>query len=122
MDQPLFTVYLEERGDVDNVPGGYITYGGLDTQNCGAVIAYQPLSSATFFQFTINEVSLGVSGLNGYRVSKKSRFLSFVIKNFQNFFSKMSHKRYFNARNQLRDREILKTLFRPCNGVPTRED
>lgn len=117
MDQPLFTVYLEERGDVDNVPGGYITYGGLDTQNCGAVIAYQPLSSATFFQFTINEVSLGVSGLNGYRVSKKSRFLSFVIKNFQNFFSKMSHKRYFNARNQ-----EVENVFQILNSVPTRED
>jgi hypothetical protein len=59
LDQPIFTVYLEERGDVDNVPGGYITYGGLDTTHCGAVIAYQPLSSATYFQFKIDGVSLG---------------------------------------------------------------
>jgi hypothetical protein len=60
LDQPIFTVYLEERGDIDNVPGGYITYGGLDTTHCGAVIAYQPLSSATYFQFKIDGVSLGV--------------------------------------------------------------
>jgi hypothetical protein len=59
LSMPIFMVWLEERGDKDNVPGGYITYGGLDTTHCGAVIAYQPLSSATYFQFKIDGVSSG---------------------------------------------------------------
>jgi hypothetical protein len=69
LDQPLFMVWLEERGDVDNTPGGYITYGGLDTTHCGAVIAYQPLSSATYFQFKIDGVSSGSYSSNkGWQV------------------------------------------------------
>lgn len=58
LDKPLFTVYLEERGAVDNVPGGVYTYGGLDTQNCGDVIAYQKLSSATYFQFKMDAIGV----------------------------------------------------------------
>jgi len=69
LDQPIFMVWLEERGDVDNTPGGYITYGGLDTTHCGAVIAYQPLSSATYFQFKIDGVSSGsYSSTKGWQV------------------------------------------------------
>jgi hypothetical protein len=59
VDQPIFTVYLEERGDIDNTPGGVFTYGGLDTKNCGPIIAYQPLSSATYFQFSIQSIGVG---------------------------------------------------------------
>jgi hypothetical protein len=59
VDLPIFTVYLEERGDIDNTPGGVFTYGGLDTMNCGSVIAYQPLSSATYFQFRIQSIGVG---------------------------------------------------------------
>jgi len=65
LDKPLFTVYLQERGNVDNVPGGVYTYGGLDTDNCGDVIAYQPLSSATYFQFKMDKI-----GVNSYSSSK----------------------------------------------------
>jgi len=69
LDQPIFMVWLEERGDVDNTPGGYITYGGLDTTHCGAVIAYQPLSSATYFQFKIDGVNSGsYSSSKGWQV------------------------------------------------------
>lgn len=39
--------------DKNNVHGGVYTYGGLDTTNCGPVLAYQPLSSATYFQFKV---------------------------------------------------------------------
>jgi len=59
LDKPLFTVFLEERGSAANVPGGVYTYGGLDTQNCGDVIAYQPLSSATYFQFKMDKIGVG---------------------------------------------------------------
>uniref|UniRef100_A0A7E4UWB0 Peptidase A1 domain-containing protein n=1 Tax=Panagrellus redivivus TaxID=6233 RepID=A0A7E4UWB0_PANRE len=59
LDKPLFTVYLQEKGAVDNVPGGVYTYGAVDTQNCGAVIAYQKLSSATYYQFKMDAIGVG---------------------------------------------------------------
>jgi hypothetical protein len=60
LDQPIFTVWLARRGSGDNVQGGGVhTYGGLDDANCGPVIAYQPLSQATYFQFRMAQVGLG---------------------------------------------------------------
>ncbi|PAV86336.1 hypothetical protein WR25_14654 isoform C [Diploscapter pachys] len=59
LDQPLFTVYLEHRGLADNVYGGLYTYGGIDTENCAEDIAYQPLSSASFYQFQVLGLALG---------------------------------------------------------------
>lgn len=69
LDQPIFTVYLKEKGIVDNVPGGVFTYGGLDTQNCGPLIAWQPLSSVTYFQFRMSSTGAGsYSNSNGWNV------------------------------------------------------
>uniref|UniRef100_A0A2Q4STM4 Peptidase A1 domain-containing protein n=1 Tax=Caenorhabditis japonica TaxID=281687 RepID=A0A2Q4STM4_CAEJA len=59
LDQPLFTVWLEHRGSLNNVGGGVFTYGAVDTTNCGPVTAYQPLSSATYYQFKANGFKLG---------------------------------------------------------------
>ncbi|KAK6011202.1 hypothetical protein OSTOST_23724 [Ostertagia ostertagi] len=59
VDQPIFTVFLEHVGAQDNVYGGVYTYGGLDTTNCGPVLAYQPLSSATYYQFKLSAVASG---------------------------------------------------------------
>jgi len=59
LDNPWFTVYLQEKGDKDNVPGGVFTYGGFDTTNCGSLIAWQPLSSATYFQFSMKSIGAG---------------------------------------------------------------
>jgi len=59
LDNPYFTVYLQEKGDADNVPGGVFTYGGMDTTDCGSLIAWQPLSSATYFQFKIASIGVG---------------------------------------------------------------
>ena len=59
LDNPYFTVYLQEKGAKDNVPGGTFTYGALDTTNCGALIAWQPLSSATYFQFRMASIGVG---------------------------------------------------------------
>ena len=56
----IFTVYLEERGPYDNVPGGYITYGSLDTVHCSPVISYHPLTTADFFQFQLDSIQFGV--------------------------------------------------------------
>ncbi|CAI5452489.1 unnamed protein product [Caenorhabditis angaria] len=59
LDQPLFTVWLEHRGMLNNVGGGVFTYGAVDTTNCGSVIGYQPLSSATYYQFKVAGFALG---------------------------------------------------------------
>jgi hypothetical protein len=59
LDAPLFTVWLRQRGNQDNVAGGIFTYGAVDTTNCGNVIAYQPLSSATYFQFRMSRIAAG---------------------------------------------------------------
>ncbi|CAI2353335.1 unnamed protein product [Caenorhabditis sp. 36 PRJEB53466] len=59
LDQPLFTVWLEHRGSLNNVGGGVFTYGAVDTTNCGAVVAYQALSSATYYQFKAAGFKLG---------------------------------------------------------------
>ncbi|CAD6193851.1 unnamed protein product [Caenorhabditis auriculariae] len=69
VDQPLFTVFLEHEGDANNVPGGVYTYGGIDTTNCGPLIAYQPLSSATYYQFKMSAVKAGSYSSNkGWQV------------------------------------------------------
>ncbi|KIH66798.1 eukaryotic aspartyl protease [Ancylostoma duodenale] len=47
--------------DADGVPGGVFTYGGLDKDNCGDVIAYEPLTSATYFQFKLKAIGVGKS-------------------------------------------------------------
>ncbi|GMT22027.1 hypothetical protein PFISCL1PPCAC_13324, partial [Pristionchus fissidentatus] len=55
----LFTVWLEHEGFLENVNGGIYTYGAIDTENCGPIIAYQPLSSATYYQFKLTSVNTG---------------------------------------------------------------
>ncbi|CAJ0604208.1 unnamed protein product [Cylicocyclus nassatus] len=57
LDEPIFTVYYSKNGNVKEVYGGTITYGGLDTMNCEKEITYVPLSSATYWQFKIDGLS-----------------------------------------------------------------
>uniref|UniRef100_A0A914XFV1 Peptidase A1 domain-containing protein n=1 Tax=Plectus sambesii TaxID=2011161 RepID=A0A914XFV1_9BILA len=64
IDQPLFTVWLTKNGPVEGVRGGVFTYGAIDTTNCGPVLAYQPLSSATYWQFRIAGVAIGTTTIN----------------------------------------------------------
>ncbi|EPB71714.1 eukaryotic aspartyl protease [Ancylostoma ceylanicum] len=61
LDEPIFTVWLARRGPQDGVPGGVFTYGGLDKDNCGDVIAYEPLTTATYFQFKLKAIGVGKS-------------------------------------------------------------
>ncbi|GMS78881.1 hypothetical protein PENTCL1PPCAC_1056 [Pristionchus entomophagus] len=69
VQQPLFTVWLEHEGAQENVNGGIYTYGAVDTDNCGPVIAYQALSSATYFEFKMTSVALGTySNSKGWNV------------------------------------------------------
>ncbi|KAK6012166.1 hypothetical protein OSTOST_22689, partial [Ostertagia ostertagi] len=51
VDKPIFTVFLEHKGEQSNVPGGVYTYGGLTQPICGPVIDYAPLISANYWQF-----------------------------------------------------------------------
>ncbi|GMR46224.1 hypothetical protein PMAYCL1PPCAC_16419, partial [Pristionchus mayeri] len=57
------------EGARENVNGGIYTYGAIDTTNCGPVIAYQPLSSASYYQFKLSSVSMGsYSNSKGWQV------------------------------------------------------
>jgi len=49
----LFTAYLKSDGS-----GGQITFGGLDTTNCGAVQGYVPLTVLSNWQFNISMLGI----------------------------------------------------------------
>uniref|UniRef100_A0A914Q3T4 Peptidase A1 domain-containing protein n=1 Tax=Panagrolaimus davidi TaxID=227884 RepID=A0A914Q3T4_9BILA len=68
LDEPIFTVYLQKRGNLNDVPGGVFTYGGLDTEHCSTEIDYHPLSRSTYYQFTIDSVSFS-GGTTGVGIS-----------------------------------------------------
>ena len=59
LDKPLFTVWLDEKGYVENTPGGMFTYGAIDTQNCDAAASYVALSAEKYWQFTMSGVTMG---------------------------------------------------------------
>jgi len=60
LDAKLFVAWLDLRGLVfgDN-RGGLMTYGALDNTNCASQIDYVPLSSRTYWQFTVAGFSIG---------------------------------------------------------------
>ncbi|RCN45398.1 eukaryotic aspartyl protease [Ancylostoma caninum] len=54
---------------VANVFGGVITYGGLDSEHCGGVIAYEKLTVARYWQFKVKKVTAGsFSSTRGWQV------------------------------------------------------
>ncbi|PIO71664.1 eukaryotic aspartyl protease [Teladorsagia circumcincta] len=59
LDEPIFTVWMAHRGAEEGVHGGMFTYGGFDKENCGPIIAYEPLTSATYFQFRMKAIGAG---------------------------------------------------------------
>ncbi|VIO90620.1 Pepsin A precursor, putative [Brugia malayi] len=65
MKLPLFTVWLDRRGAKENVFGGVFSYGAIDDLNCDKVIDYEPLSSATFWQFRLRGVKAGQYSITG---------------------------------------------------------
>ncbi|PIO73402.1 eukaryotic aspartyl protease [Teladorsagia circumcincta] len=69
VDKPIFTVFLEHKGEQSNVPGGVYTYGGIDSTNCGPVIDYAPLISTNYWQFKMAGVASGkMSSTKGWQV------------------------------------------------------
>jgi hypothetical protein len=111
LDQPIFTVWLTKDGPVEGVRGGVFTYGALDTTNCGSIIAYQPLSSETYWQFRIAGVSAG-----SYTSNRAQEVISDTGTSFvggpQNIVDGIARAvgAHYDAANQV--------YFLPCNANP----
>uniref|UniRef100_A0A915PZH0 Peptidase A1 domain-containing protein n=1 Tax=Setaria digitata TaxID=48799 RepID=A0A915PZH0_9BILA len=65
LQAPLFTVWLKHQGAQENVFGGSFSYGTVNNVNCEEVVAYEPLSSATFWQFRLRGVKCGKYSISG---------------------------------------------------------
>uniref|UniRef100_A0A914Q019 Peptidase A1 domain-containing protein n=2 Tax=Panagrolaimus davidi TaxID=227884 RepID=A0A914Q019_9BILA len=59
IDEPIFTVFMAHAGATVKRTGGWFTYGGLDDENCGDVIAWEPLSKVAFWEFKLRGVKTG---------------------------------------------------------------
>ncbi|CAJ0589473.1 unnamed protein product [Cylicocyclus nassatus] len=57
--EPIFTFYMEHANGYSEKPvyGGMVTYGGEDRENCGEIIAWQNLTSATYWAFEMDGYS-----------------------------------------------------------------
>ncbi|VDM55180.1 unnamed protein product [Angiostrongylus costaricensis] len=51
LDKPLFTVWMQPRRANATTLRGLLTYGAIDTENCGPIMAYELFSSETKYQF-----------------------------------------------------------------------
>uniref|UniRef100_A0A0K0CYH2 Peptidase A1 domain-containing protein n=1 Tax=Angiostrongylus cantonensis TaxID=6313 RepID=A0A0K0CYH2_ANGCA len=58
LDKPIFTVWMAEQGTAAEIHGGLFTYGGIDTMNCGPVIAYEPIVSSTHYQLKMSAIEM----------------------------------------------------------------
>jgi hypothetical protein len=59
LDHPYFTVWFTHKGSQENIVGGLITFGATDPVHCASTVNWVTLSSATYFQFTIQGVTAG---------------------------------------------------------------
>uniref|UniRef100_A0A0N5A144 Peptidase A1 domain-containing protein n=1 Tax=Parastrongyloides trichosuri TaxID=131310 RepID=A0A0N5A144_PARTI len=59
LKKPLFTVHYRNMPHSRGEIGGKYTYGGINKDNCGPVIGYQKLSSVSYWQFRMTEISVG---------------------------------------------------------------
>uniref|UniRef100_A0A0N5A6T9 Peptidase A1 domain-containing protein n=1 Tax=Parastrongyloides trichosuri TaxID=131310 RepID=A0A0N5A6T9_PARTI len=58
LKKPLFTVHYRNMPHSRGEIGGKYTYGGINKDNCGPVIGYQKLSSVSYWQFRMTEISV----------------------------------------------------------------
>ncbi|KAK0411843.1 hypothetical protein QR680_005874 [Steinernema hermaphroditum] len=66
LDQPLFTVWMDRHvKQSEGGNGGLITYGAIDAQNCDSTVNYVPLTSLTYWQFTLD--GFEISGIGTTR-------------------------------------------------------
>jgi len=59
LPNPYFTGWMTAEGAVEGKIGGGVTYGGLDTTNCGPIIDWVKLTADTYYQFELDGVAVG---------------------------------------------------------------
>uniref|UniRef100_A0AC35TYH1 Peptidase A1 domain-containing protein n=1 Tax=Rhabditophanes sp. KR3021 TaxID=114890 RepID=A0AC35TYH1_9BILA len=70
LDAPVFTVYL--NGYVGTGKGGVITYGAIDTDNCGSDINYVGITIPAWFQFNLDSVSTSLGSVTNVKTQATS--------------------------------------------------
>ncbi|CEF70268.1 Aspartic peptidase family and Aspartic peptidase domain-containing protein [Strongyloides ratti] len=80
LDKPIFTAYLQHIQPANGKPGGSFTFGDVDTKNCGPIIAYEKLSSSTYWAFKVNSISIGC-----FKMSKVFNAISDTARGFLGF-------------------------------------
>uniref|UniRef100_A0A914DY46 Peptidase A1 domain-containing protein n=1 Tax=Acrobeloides nanus TaxID=290746 RepID=A0A914DY46_9BILA len=58
-DKPVFSIWLDRKGNNSDQAGGLLTLGAVDTQNCDSNVQYVPLTSLSFWQFSLSSFSVG---------------------------------------------------------------
>jgi len=61
LDNPWFTVWMTADGNVQGQDGGQLTLGDYDTEHCAAACDWVPLSSATYYEFTLQSYRVASS-------------------------------------------------------------
>jgi len=64
LDNPWFTVWMTADGNVQGKNGGQITLGDYDTAHCSSTCDWVPLSSATYYEFTLEGYKVGTKTLS----------------------------------------------------------
>jgi len=62
VSKAVFTFWLSQ--DATATPGGELTLGAIDTARISGDITYAPLTSETYWEFAVDDISLGGSSLN----------------------------------------------------------
>jgi cathepsin D len=62
VDQPVFAFWLSKTEDL-KLAGGEMTLGGVDSTKYNGPINYVPLTSATYWEFTVSDFQLGGTSL-----------------------------------------------------------
>jgi len=75
LPHPYFTMWMTHEGNTGDgyKVGGEVTFGDLDTTNCGPIIDWVKLTAETYYQFDVASVALGdgtsIEGAGGAAIS-----------------------------------------------------
>lgn len=97
LNNPIMTVFLKHEGLTAGVPGGAITFGGLDENNCESDVNYVSIIDPNgHFNFLLDGVQIGVS-----KGDKK------ILRKHSTTFNKyLELHKQSNGRDHLRYREF----------------
>jgi len=73
LDNPWFTVWMTADGNVQGQNGGQITLGDYDTAHCSSTCDWVPLSSATYYEFTLDSYKVGKASSQPTGAGRRSR-------------------------------------------------